>query len=254
MTVAQAEPSVKTAGPPRGRRRHRVWTLVKVVVVVGVAASGAYWLRFAPVPVTAFTLKPGVVVAEVMGTGTLEARVSATVSPKISGRIMEVLVDEGDQVEAGQALFRLDDSELKRQVGMVELPVLLNGSPARAARFRAVELLEYLGVGARSSGYPPELSGGEQQRVAIARALANEPSVVLADEPTGALDGRRGRQVVELFRQVAHEHGAAVIVVTHDHRTLDVFDAIYEMEDGVIRPRGTVPPVGAAVSTHQGAE
>jgi putative ABC transport system ATP-binding protein len=136
----------------------------------------------------------------------------------------------------------------------VELPVLLNGSTAKAARFRAVELLEYLGVGARSSGYPPELSGGEQQRVAIARALANEPSVVLADEPTGALDGRRGRQVVELFRQVAHQHGAAVIVVTHDHRTLDVFDAIYEMEDGVIRPRGTLPPVGAAVSTHQGAE
>jgi HlyD family secretion protein len=120
MTVAQAEPSVKTAGPPRGRRRHRVWTLVKVVVVVGVAASGAYWLRFAPVPVTAFTLKPGVVVAEVMGTGTLEARVSATVSPKISGRIMEVLVDEGDRVKAGQTLFRLDDSELKRQVEMAE--------------------------------------------------------------------------------------------------------------------------------------
>lgn len=117
----------------------------------------------------------------------------------------------------------------------VELPMLLNGSSTRAARARTVELLDYLGVGARAGGYPPELSGGEQQRVAIARALANEPSVVLADEPTGALDGKRGRQVVELFGKVAHEQGAAIIVVTHDHRTLDVFDAIYEMEDGVIR-------------------
>ena len=116
----------------------------------------------------------------------------------------------------------------------VELPMHLNGAAPKTARRRADELLDYLGVGARSHGYPPELSGGEQQRVAIARALANEPSVVLADEPTGALDGKRGRQVIELFRKVAHEHGAAVIVVTHDHRTLDVFDAIYEMEDGVI--------------------
>jgi putative ABC transport system ATP-binding protein len=128
----------------------------------------------------------------------------------------------------------------------VELPVLLNGSTAKAARARAVELLDYLGVGARSNGYPPALSGGEQQRVAIARALANEPSVVLADEPTGALDGKRGRQVVELFAKVAHEHGAAVIVVTHDHRTLDVFDAIYEMEDGVIRVNGKVTPAPVA--------
>ncbi len=79
------------------------------------------------------------------------------------------------------------------------------------------------------------LSGGQQQRVAIARALANHPSVILADEPTAALDSHRGRQVMELFRRVAHEHGAGVIVVTHDQRTLEVFDTIYEMEDGVIR-------------------
>jgi putative ABC transport system ATP-binding protein len=117
----------------------------------------------------------------------------------------------------------------------VELPMHLNGVTSKPARKRADELLDYLGVGARSHGYPPELSGGEQQRVAIARALANQPSVVLADEPTGALDGKLGRQVVELFWKVAHEQGAAVIVVTHDLRTLDVFDAVYEMEDGVIR-------------------
>lgn len=118
----------------------------------------------------------------------------------------------------------------------VQIAMELNGESSRAARRRAMELLDYLGVGERANGYPPELSGGEQQRVAVARALANRPSVVLADEPTAALDGRRGRQVMELFRKVAHEQGAGVIVVTHDQRALDVFDVIYEMEDGVIRP------------------
>lgn len=117
----------------------------------------------------------------------------------------------------------------------VEVAMHLNGVPARAARSRAMELLSYLGVAERAQGYPPELSGGEQQRVAIARALANRPSVVLADEPTAALDGHRGRQVMALFGRVAHEQGAGIIVVTHDQRALDVFDAIYEMEDGQIR-------------------
>ena len=81
------------------------------------------------------------------------------------------------------------------------------------------------------------LSGGEQQRVAVARALANNPSLLLADEPTAALDSQRGRQVMELFAKVAHERNAGVLVVTHDHRTLDVFDRILEVEDGAIRVR-----------------
>ena len=118
----------------------------------------------------------------------------------------------------------------------VRIALELNGDAPRVARRRAQELLDYLGVVERANGYPPELSGGEQQRVAIARALANRPIVVLADEPTAALDGSRGRQVMELFRRVAHEQGAGVIVVTHDHRALDVFDVIYGMEDGVIKP------------------
>lgn len=103
-------------------------------------------------------------------------------------------------------------------------------------RKRARELLGYLDVANREHSYPEMLSGGEQQRVAIARALANEPSLVLADEPTAALDSVRSRTVMELFRRVAHERGAAVLVVTHDHRALDVFDVLYEMEDGRIRP------------------
>jgi len=102
-------------------------------------------------------------------------------------------------------------------------------------RKRARELLRYLDVTHRERSYPETLSGGEQQRVAIARALANEPSLILADEPTAALDSVRSRSVMELFRKVAHERGAAVLVVTHDHRALEVFDVLYEMEDGRIR-------------------
>ncbi len=99
-------------------------------------------------------------------------------------------------------------------------------------RARAEELLDYLGIAHRGGAYPHTLSGGEQQRVAIARALANAPSLILADEPTAALDKERGRAVMELLRRVAHEQGTAVVVVTHDHRALNVFDATYEMEDG----------------------
>jgi ABC-type lipoprotein export system ATPase subunit len=75
-----------------------------------------------------------------------------------------------------------------------------------------------------------------RQRVAVARALANEPNLILADEPTAALDGQRGRQVMELFRKVAQERGAGVMVVTHDHRAPDVFDRVIEMEDGRLHP------------------
>jgi putative ABC transport system ATP-binding protein len=104
---------------------------------------------------------------------------------------------------------------------------------------RADELLRYLEVGHRAGSFPRQLSGGEQQRVAVARALANSPALVLADEPTAALDGTRGRAVMELFRRVARDQNAAVLVVTHDHRTLDLFDELHEMEDGRLKPRGT---------------
>ncbi len=117
----------------------------------------------------------------------------------------------------------------------VQVALEINDTGARVARKRSRELLEYLGVADRSGNYPHMLSGGQQQRVAVARALANEPDLILADEPTAALDGERGRQVMELFRKVAHEKGAAVLVVTHDHRALDVFDRTVKMEDGVLK-------------------
>jgi len=116
----------------------------------------------------------------------------------------------------------------------VRIAMEINDQSPRAARRRTAELLEYLGVADRGDHYPNMLSGGEQQRVAVARALANQPSLILADEPTAALDSVRGRQVMELFRKVAHERQAGVIVVTHDHRALDVFDRALEMEDGLI--------------------
>ncbi len=117
----------------------------------------------------------------------------------------------------------------------VQIALEVNGETPRAAQTRAMELLNYLGIAERCDNLPSMLSGGEQQRVAIARALANRPGIILADEPTASLDSRLGRQVMELFARVAHDQGAGVIVVTHDTRTLDLFDTIFEMEDGTIR-------------------
>ncbi len=122
----------------------------------------------------------------------------------------------------------------------VQLALELSDVATRRARSRAMELLDYLGVAERARHLPSKLSGGEQQRVAVARALANGPNLILADEPTAALDSVRGRQVMELFRTVAHEQGSAVLVVTHDHRALDVFDRSIEMEDGRLRPAAAV--------------
>ena len=116
----------------------------------------------------------------------------------------------------------------------VQVAMEINDLPSRKARKHAMELLDYLGVADRAGNLPSMLSGGQQQRVAVARALANNPSLILADEPTAALDSHRGRQVMELFRKVAHEQNAGAIVVTHDHRSLDVFDRTFEMEDGVL--------------------
>ncbi len=127
----------------------------------------------------------------------------------------------------------------------VQVALEINDTPATKARDRALELLDYLGVHPRADNLPDALSGGEQQRVAIARALANDPSLILADEPTASLDGALGRQVMELFAKVAHERRAGVLVVTHDSRTLDVFDRILDVEDGAIRvrnnPQATAP-------------
>ncbi len=97
------------------------------------------------------------------------------------------------------------------------------------ARKRAVELLDYLEVSNRRSAMPAKLSGGEAQRVAIARALANSPRIILADEPTAALDSKRAGIVMDLMRKLAVERDAAIIAVTHDEKIFDRFDRIFQL-------------------------
>jgi putative ABC transport system ATP-binding protein len=117
----------------------------------------------------------------------------------------------------------------------VALPLELRGVATSAARRQAEELLERVGMGHRMNNKPRDLSGGERQRVAIARALAGSPPLVLADEPTAALDAKNGRKVTELLRTLAKEHGHTVLVVTHDNRIFDLADRIVHIEDGLIR-------------------
>jgi putative ABC transport system ATP-binding protein len=97
---------------------------------------------------------------------------------------------------------------------------------------RATEMLETVGLGDRISYYPDDLSGGQKQRVAIARALVSHPQLVLADEPTAALDSKSGRDVVDLMQTLAREQGCTILLVTHDNRILDIADRIVNMEDG----------------------
>jgi putative ABC transport system ATP-binding protein len=99
----------------------------------------------------------------------------------------------------------------------------------------AKEMLDFVGLGSRTSYYPDDLSGGQKQRVAIARALVAEPKIVLADEPTAALDKKSGRDVVELMQKLAKEKGCTILLVTHDNRILDIADRIIYMEDGYLR-------------------
>ncbi len=114
----------------------------------------------------------------------------------------------------------------------VSIVLDLAGKSPEEAEGRATELLEYLEVGHRRNAMPSKLSGGEAQRVAIARALANRPRIILADEPTAALDSTRAGIVMDLLRKVAREQEAAVIVVTHDEKIFDSFDASFQLRDG----------------------
>lgn len=117
----------------------------------------------------------------------------------------------------------------------VAIVLVLAGYSSDQARDRAVELLDYLEVGHRKHAMPSQLSGGEAQRVAIARALANRPRIILADEPTAALDSHRAGIVMDLLRKVAVDQNAAIIAVTHDDKIFDRFDHIYQLRDGMLK-------------------
>ncbi len=116
----------------------------------------------------------------------------------------------------------------------VRLALDVRGFPSNQAKEMAGAALAAVGLGHRISAYPRTMSGGEQQRVAIARALAGSPALILADEPTAALDAENGMAVMALIRQLARDKSRAVLAVTHDHRTLAYADRIVEIEDGLI--------------------
>jgi putative ABC transport system ATP-binding protein len=114
----------------------------------------------------------------------------------------------------------------------VLFPLSLVDQKGEAADRRVMELLDYMEIADRADYLPALLSGGEQQRVAIARALANNPKLILADEPTASLDSVRGRKVMDLLKNIVREKQSAVIVVTHDVRMIEGFDHVYHLKDG----------------------
>ena len=117
----------------------------------------------------------------------------------------------------------------------VELPMLLRGKTKKQRRLRSSNLLEEVGLEDRKKHYPNELSGGQRQRVSIARALANDPKVVLADEPTGNLDSETGENVLELLQKLNEEEGKTIIMVTHDEHDASYADYIINIKDGKIQ-------------------
>jgi len=116
----------------------------------------------------------------------------------------------------------------------VELPMLYAGVKGKERSKRAAELLELVDMGDRMKHLPEELSGGQKQRVAIARAMANDPAIILADEPTGALDSKTGRQVMDLFHKLNKEQGKTILLITHSNELAEETDRIITIKDGYI--------------------
>ena len=159
--------------------------------------------------------------------------------------------DEGEVRVAGQDLTKLDENGLalmrRKHIGIVFqffnllegmtvlenviMPALIVGMKRRAAEARARDLLDLLGIGDKAKQAPGALSGGQRQRLAIARAIANEPTLILADEPTGALDSEGGDEILELFERL-HAQGQTILLVTHDQPVADAAARIVRMKDG----------------------
>ncbi len=174
------------------------------------------------------------------------------------------LADEGTIEVAGEEITGLSEDELarmrRRHIGIVfqffnllegvtvlenvALAAIIAGRKRRLAETRARDLLDLLGLSDKHNAVPGVLSGGQRQRLAIARALANEPTLVLADEPTGALDSDGGQEVIELLRRL-HAGGQTILLVTHDHAVADAAERVVRMLDGRIaagEPASKVAP------------
>jgi putative ABC transport system ATP-binding protein len=130
----------------------------------------------------------------------------------------------------------------------VTLPAVIAGAPRKRAESRARDLLDLLGLAEKAKDAPGVLSGGQRQRLAIARALANEPTLLLADEPTGALDSEGGHEILELFRRL-HANGQTILLVTHDREVADAGDRIVFMRDGRIESEQALGLADAATAT-----
>jgi putative ABC transport system ATP-binding protein len=176
--------------------------------------------------------------------------------------------DEGTISIAGEAITGRDEDELarmrRRHIGIVfqffnllegmtvlenvVLPAVIAGTKRRAAETRARDMLDLLGLGDKMRELPGVLSGGQRQRLAIARALANEPTLLLADEPTGALDSAGGLEVLELFKRL-HADGQTILMVTHNDEVAAAGDRIVHMRDGRIESDGRSAAEGAPAST-----
>jgi len=171
-------------------------------------------------------------------------------------------VQEGDLTILGQELLHATREQMtlaRRNIGFIfqahnllnfltayqniEMALEIQEVTATAADIRIRTVLSAVGLEDRTDYYPSDLSGGQKQRVAIARALVSQPKIILADEPTAALDKKSGRDVVEIMEKLAREQGCTILLVTHDNRILDLADRIIYMEDGYLVNRSDVAAI-----------
>jgi putative ABC transport system ATP-binding protein len=176
--------------------------------------------------------------------------------------------DEGEIFVAGESLKGRDANALARMrrthIGIVfqffnllegmtvqenvVMPALIAGMKRKPAETRARDLLDLLGLPDKAKAAPATLSGGQRQRLAIARALANKPTVLLADEPTGALDSAGGEEILELFRRLHDDSGQTILLITHDQPVADAASRLVRMKDGRVIDDGTSPQTTRSVS------
>ncbi len=219
-------------------------TGIKVENLVKIFGEGE--MRVEVLTNASFEIKKGEFVALVAPSGagktTLLMMIGCVLEPT-SGKIWL-----GDELVYNNKWLAKDTREIRRKmigfifqahylipflnvVENVTLLPLQNGIPEKKAMQKAQELLDYFGIGEKTKAMPSQLSGGQNQRVAIARALANDPHIILADEPTAALDMERSVSVVKMLRKIAKEQNVAIIMVTHDERMLPYCDKVMEIKD-----------------------